>query len=620
MKEFLLFATYFFLTTISFAQAEWTGEGDGYSWEDELNWFDSNIPQEGDDILLDGASIDFQGYGFSYGNLELINGSNLLIQDDMYLYGDLLVDVSSVLSVEVVNLNKFAEVIADGNYYLNGDMDLLFSGYAPQIGNSFKIIQSALGSCSMPPTDVVSENQAGGLEIILGVQCQADGVLFTVTDINYSLVVSWDGEGADNQWTTEANWDPNGLPSITDRIVINAPSGAIVNTLGAGGTEAYSVLVGDNNTLVVNGDLALFSIIQLSDSAELIWNAGKISKTDPNVTSALINYGIVNINGASLKEIDSNFKIWNRSIINHNGGNLNINNGEITNYDFGEYNINGDGITIGYSSGSNHSFRNLFSAVMTKTSGQGTSSINLTDFLNYANVISESGTLVIGENVNESYGNYGGSGAIQFPDGFVLDGNISPGSSPGVLTIAGNLTTASATTYNIEIDGPNAGTEYDQIVVTNEAILNGTIHVTLGYLPANDAIFEIVTAANLISCDFPAQITSNFEGTDYTFNVVCQNNILYLNGINAILSVPSFEADSVDVYPNPIKNEFRIKLQTQSKGTWLIYNKLGQKVMQGQLKGLETKIDTEALVSGFYALQIKDENNTTVTVKKIIKS
>ncbi len=113
---------------------------------------------------------------------------------------------------------------------------------------------------------------------------------------------------------------------------------------------------------------------------------------------------------------------------------------------------------------------------------------------------------------------------------------------------------------------------------------------------------------------------SNFNGTDYTFNIVCQNNILYLNGPGAVLSTPSFEAEEIDVYPNPIKNEFNIKLQTLSEGTWLLYNKLGQKVMDGKLQGLETKINTQTLVSGFYALQIKDENNTTVTVQKIIKN
>ncbi len=109
------------------------------------------------------------------------------------------------------------------------------------------------------------------------------------------------------------------------------------------------------------------------------------------------------------------------------------------------------------------------------------------------------------------------------------------------------------------------------------------------------------------------------------------NTIAYLQRENGVDRSYVFEFDAnlgvqdfnkkkqFIVYPNPIKNEFNIKLQTPSEGNWIIFNELGQSVMQGKLQGLETKINTQALVSGFYALQIKDENNTTVTVRKIVK-
>ncbi|WP_456441411.1 T9SS type A sorting domain-containing protein [Psychroserpens sp.] len=109
------------------------------------------------------------------------------------------------------------------------------------------------------------------------------------------------------------------------------------------------------------------------------------------------------------------------------------------------------------------------------------------------------------------------------------------------------------------------------------------------------------------------------------------STIAYLQSENGLDGAYVFEFDSnlsvqdfnkkkqFIVYPNPIKNEFNIKLQTPSEGNWIIFNELGQNVMHGKLQGLETKINTQALVSGFYALKIKDENNTTVTVRKIVK-
>ncbi|WP_296380823.1 T9SS type A sorting domain-containing protein [Winogradskyella sp.] len=647
MKRILFFTMCFAftLTTLNaqnFDQVEFTGAGDGTSWEDDLNWArggDPNlpgVPEPYDDILINGHYVYFNGLGSvplnqEYGTLELVFGAHLSTQGDFHLLGDLIVDPQSTLEVIVRDVDFIYNITCEGNYYFNGSIQMGFSGFVPQIGQEFLVIDGDQGSCSTSPAVIIYGN---GFEATLGTLCEFEGLSYVVTDLAYTTAYAWDGEGGDGQWNTEANWNQNTIPPPGSTVIINLPgAGGYAITNGAGITDAHTIYIGHNNTLEVNGDLLLEKFIYLQKGGTFTWKGGKIYSPDENQQSAMIGFGDINFDGPGLMELDTNFNIWQfYGDINHNGGDLDINNGIIRMFNFNSYNIKGDNITIGYSSGNLHEMTISVISKLKKTNGSGTSSINLTRFVNYGEIISESGTLAINEDLvtgeYEEYvdgdlveyvGTYSGSGSFQFPTGYVFDGEMSPGSSPGILTVIGDLITAPEADFIIEIDGPIVGTEYDQVVVTDDAKLEGTINVTLGYLPANDASFEILTAASISTCNLPAQVTANYNGTNYTFDVVCHNNSVYLNGPGAILSTTNFEAESISMYPNPIKNEFNIKLQTPSEGSWMIFNELGQKVLHGQLEGLDTKINTQALVSGFYAIQIKDENNTTVTVKKIVK-
>jgi T5SS/PEP-CTERM-associated repeat protein len=79
-------------------------------------------------------------------------------------------------------------------------------------------------------------------------------------------------------------------------------------------------------------------------------------------------------------------------------------------------------------------------------------------------------------------GTLGGSGTIQ---GMVLSaGRVSPGTGPGTLAVTGNYTQTIGI-LDIQIGGPNAGTQYDQLTVGGIANLGGTLNVVLtnGYNP-----------------------------------------------------------------------------------------------------------------------------------------
>jgi hypothetical protein len=625
MKRILFFTMCIAFTFISLnAQNEFTGEGDGYSWDDPYNWSYTEVPFSGDDILIDnGFYVNYYGGPINdYGSLEIRGGSALFSQSDMYLYGDLIVETGSTFSILITDTDDYPQITCEGNYFFNGTMEIGYAGHVPQIGESYPIIVGAQGSCGTSTTVFVPDNPSNGFEVSLGTLCQADDVTFVVIDINYTSAILWDGEGGDGLWNTAANWDPNGVPPANSLLIFNLPgAGGYANTNGAGTTEVYNIKIGNNNTLAVNGDLQMTSLINISEGGTLVWNGGKIEKADPNIQSLVVSDGEIVLDSPLLKELDGNMEFWVfNGDINHNQGDLDINNGKIRLFNRNNYYINADNISIGYTSGTTHELDLWSVAKLIKTNGSGTSTINLTNFQNKGDIISEVGTLVLDGTLNPGpFAEYGGSGNIQFPIGFVVDGELSPGSSPGIMTVIGNLITSSEADFNIEIDGPNVGIEYDQIVVTEDARLDGAINVVLGYLPPNDASFEILTANTISLCNLPAQVTTNFNGTDYTFDVICFNNKVYLNGPGAILSVSEIEAESVSIYPNPIQNELNIKLQSFSEGRWLLFNELGQRVMEGQLQGIETKINTANLASGFYALQLKDANNTTVTVRKIIK-
>jgi hypothetical protein len=61
---------------------------------------------------------------------------------------------------------------------------------------------------------------------------------------------------------------------------------------------------------------------------------------------------------------------------------------------------------------------------------------------------------------------------------FINDGVMAPGSSPGVLTIQGDFVQDDTGILDIQLGGSVAGTDYDQLVVTGNASLGGTLRLS----------------------------------------------------------------------------------------------------------------------------------------------
>jgi fibronectin-binding autotransporter adhesin len=123
------------------------------------------------------------------------------------------------------------------------------------------------------------------------------------------------------------------------------------------------------------------------------------------------------------------------------------------------------------------------------------------------------GTLLINGNLGASTstlsvnsgGTLGGSGTIYRNVQVTVGGTLAPGNSPGILSVVGNLTLSATANVRMELNGPAAGTGYDQVVASSSATTGATVAIgtnwanlvlSLGFAPANNSKFWLINNTN----------------------------------------------------------------------------------------------------------------------------
>jgi hypothetical protein len=106
-----------------------------------------------------------------------------------------------------------------------------------------------------------------------------------------------------------------------------------------------------------------------------------------------------------------------------------------------------------------------------------------------------SGVLTAGGLVDIEGGVLAGAGVINANLLNNAELDVDGPGSPGVLTIVGDYTQTSGAVLVIEIGGPNAGTDFDQLNITGQARLDGTLTVNLinGFVPNSGDSFQVLT-------------------------------------------------------------------------------------------------------------------------------
>jgi len=274
-----------------------------------------------------------------------------------------------------------------------------------------------------------------------------------------------------------------------DGFLENTGSGTLSN-VGSLNIGASATLQNDVHATLNNG--------ALTNSAFLI-NNGMLSNLGTlNNSAFLINYGtlmntgILNNSGSNLSfpaTIQDYGALINRGTLN-NAGVINVYSGGSI-QDVGTFNNSGT-VTTGTDL---NGFVVLQGGVLDNSS-TGTLAVNVLDVAgnleNDGNIfMTASYPLVI-----ESTGTLSGNGTIV--GNIVNNGRVSPGHSPGVLTVDGNYTQTATGIYLLELGGPLPG-EYDLLIVSLTAMLGGTLDIELmnGFVPAGQS-FPFLVAGNVI--------------------------------------------------------------------------------------------------------------------------
>jgi len=312
----------------------------------------------------------------------------------------------------------------------------------------------------------------------------------------------WNGY-ISTDWYTAGNWDCNQVPMTEDYNVVIPSDGA----------SSYPILNGDGvhvNSLIIQTDgiLNIDAGFEISINTNSFINNGTINIAERFNNQLRIYGGTFNNNGTI------NFGSYQAWLIlqsagTHNGsfiGNrINFNQTterqintftSFSNIDVRQIYIQGKkDIDIDGLFECSNDFTILNNSLVTiSTSGIvdiGNVTIDETSQLNYR--ISD-GSYNPGESLNISPGEtLSGEGTIQA--NLTNTGTVSPGSSPGTITVAGNYVQESPGTLFMELAGYTAGTEYDRLVITGEAALAGILEVSLiePFTPVLNDTFTIMT-------------------------------------------------------------------------------------------------------------------------------
>lgn len=117
-------------------------------------------------------------------------------------------------------------------------------------------------------------------------------------------------------------------------------------------------------------------------------------------------------------------------------------------------------------------------------------------------------------------------------------------------------------------------------------------------------------------------ITISHKGTTLvnprSGSVPSQDYSLIVTGIDATLGTDSFQTNKFKVWPNPTKDILNISIGdvVEDKAGFDIFDIQGRKVMQGQLKSIESTLSVDSLRSGIYFVQVS--NGNLKEVKKIV--
>jgi uncharacterized repeat protein (TIGR01451 family) len=143
-------------------------------------------------------------------------------------------------------------------------------------------------------------------------------------------------------------------------------------------------------------------------------------------------------------------------------------------------------------------------------------------------------------------------------------GTVRPGSSPGILDIAGDYSQASGGTLELELDGLAPGSEHDRLAISGTATFGGTLSLVTGFVPAVGDTFQVVTYDSESGADFDTILGESLpEPPDTGYLVTRGQNALELT-VGDTFDIAVTKVDSDDPVELGASFEYTITVQNVS--------------------------------------------------------
>lgn len=297
-------------------------------------------------------------------------------------------------------------------------------------------------------------------------------------------------------------------------------------TLGTTGT----LVVGAGSNFTVNGSITNFAAGTITDGQLSV--AGRLQFNDADISTVAAN---LNLNNAGAQIVDQNNQDAFRNLSTVTAaGSLSISNGR----DLATSGALANAGALNVGAAASPATTLSVAGALTQTAGATT----------LAN-----GTITATGGFNLMGGSLNGNGSIN--GNLVSNGAISPGASPGLLAVSGNLQQMLDGSLNIQIGGSQRGLAqngYDALDITGDLTFDnaasGTLNISLidGFVPAFGQSFQIVTfasrdgifaALNGLQINAALHFEVIYAATDITLLVVPAPATLGLSGVLGLLAI-----------------------------------------------------------------------------------
>lgn len=469
----------------------------------------------GDITVADGGALG--GEGSTGAEVTVENGGSLVGRSEStFTMAGLTLNASSTVDITLGSADADELFAVDGDLVLDGTLNIdTDTGFGGGLYRLFTY-SGTLTDNTLEIGDVAS---AGTFTLQTSVAEQINLLYGAASLVWNDDNTVWSAEDDSGAWdgTSGGGWQPGmaifqGLEGGT--ITVDDSSGPIeVTGVQFAGHDYF--IVGDAITTttantpfrVGDGTATGAAYVGTIDSA--ITGTGGINKTDLGtlVLNGTNTYtGGTRISAGALEVSSNNALGASSGTLNFNGGTLRA--GAVLNI-ARTITVNSTGGTIDTAASAvTLSGRISGSGDLTKT-GLGDLIISSTNNSHRGATTVAQGALVlnngrVGNTSISSGARLAGIGTIQ--GNLTSSGIVSPGNSPGTITVVGNYTMTPTSTYAVELA---SATSFDKLIVGGTASLDGTLAVTglNGYVPQSGETFKILEAAGGVSGTFATLIT-----------------------------------------------------------------------------------------------------------------